>query len=187
MPSFDDSIRQRMTVDLEDLWARARQSLDSGDLSNPTGWSYQVTPGFPQVWDRADGHLCYYAFGYGFSPRLMDAMSISSPWARVVVATATPEAALVEATEPPRVLGIQGSKPLSSGEQEIYAMADFVESRLSAIKPEDKAPGSATADADIVRSFYLLWLEHNAVVAAAIRPLHEDFCRWVEAPLARPA
>ncbi|MHB8575167.1 MAG: hypothetical protein ACYDCQ_07520 [Dehalococcoidia bacterium] len=182
LPSFGLGLRERLSADLEAHWAAVATNLKParGD-TDILSWGYQVTPAFPKRWNPPDGVLIYYAFSYGFAPSLFDGAPVVAPWASVLVPAANPEESRVEPINAPvRKLGIQGITPLSSDEQAIYALADFVDSRLALMVQPTHETARSSDDSRSVGAFYRLWLHHNAVIADELRPHHAAFIDWID-------
>jgi hypothetical protein len=190
LSSFDQSLRARLAAELADRWRQVRVQdglptpARDQEAGPPPGiyWSCAVTPGIPRQWNRADGVLVYHCYAHGMQlrPDLADASYVSSSWARIAVSGVDPMSARIEVTDlSPRLIGIQGVRPLTAEEREIYAKREAVERRLrNWLAPLGEPRESG--DEREVSAFYRLWLRNNNVIANELRPLHSDFLAWVE-------
>jgi hypothetical protein len=75
-----------------------------------------------------------------------------------------------------REIGIQGVRPLTSGELAVYdqaAAAELALARLTAV-PDEEAQETL-----LLREYYCAWIGHNETVANEIRPYHAGFVVWL--------
>lgn len=135
-----------------------------------------VSPAFPRSWPPpADGAraVVRYAFAMRLNPAVADGAEMAAPWARV---TLRAKGALGVERLPGRLrpLGVQGVRPLRSGEVVLAGREEEVAGLLLA--------SGAPAKGGLVREFTCGWIGRQGVVAAAITPLHTDFVRWLACP-----
>ena len=140
-------------------------------------WNYRITVPFPSFWPPASGNaLVYYAVPYGINlARLVDAEFVGAPWARITVQKDSPPQ--VELLEKKVVkIGIQGVRPITQKEKEIYRSEKMVIGYLGEISslPDDSAP-----EAKALRDFYGFWKSHNGVLADHLLEHHRAFFSWL--------
>ncbi|MEK7276202.1 MAG: hypothetical protein AAB427_02530, partial [Chloroflexota bacterium] len=118
-----------------------------------------------------------YAFAYGRDfGRLMDAVRVAAPWARVekyLSESLLPKTELI--ADAIREIGIQGVRPISRDEVVVSDSGAPIESllaRLSGSLDENLTTRS-------VKEYYRFWQANNGVVAGEIQPRHGEFFRWV--------
>ena len=141
----------------------AWQGLDRGE--GTTVWQQRTSLPFPRAWPRVTTSSFYlYAAGQDLRHLSADGERDAAPWARVDVAGERQE--LVPLAKALTPLEIQGVRPLTAKEV-----------ALDRAYREAAAHGAATYESQ--RDYYCAWLGMNGVIAAAIRPQHEAFIRWL--------
>ena len=142
-------------------------------LAGTAGWQMLVSAPFPQTWPpSAPGSLglVRYAFAMRLRPGLADGVETASPWAQATEnADGSVSVKVLQSMLHP--LGIQGVRPLRSGEWELAGREAEVAALLRA--------GGDRATDELVRAYTCNWIARQGVIAAAITPLHPAFTQWL--------
>lgn len=139
-------------------------------------WIAMITPPLPLDWP--DGPLVYYAYARRHRDGLVDGHEVASPWARVERRRRLFDGdrlALVSLTERPELLGVEGVRPLTDGEQALHAevaAAGPLEDQLARARRDPAA-------ALLVRRRYCHWKSLHAV-ARVILPAHPAFTAFLD-------
>ncbi len=171
---MDSSLQLRLDAE----WQKLIEKSDQPQTLPGVMWSYCLTPPLPSDWPPTpDLRLIYYAFAYGRDfGRLMDAVRVAAPWARVekyLSESLLPKTELI--ADAIREIGIQGVRPISRDEVVVSDSGAPIESllaRLSGSLDENLTTRS-------VKEYYRFWQANNGVVAGEIQPRHGEFFRWV--------
>jgi hypothetical protein len=138
-------------------------------------WTAMITPPLPLDWP--DGPLVYYAYARRMRNGLVDGQEVSEPWARVERRKRLlgHHLALVPLTDElvPRTL--EGVRPLTDGEQALYAevaAAGALEDQLARARRD---PAAAT----LVRRSYCHWRSLHAI-SRAVLPRHPAFVAFLD-------
>jgi hypothetical protein len=145
----------------------------------PDFWEPRTSPGIPVTWPPQEGHpeLDYYISAAGRNPsKLMDGEWYTGPWGRIHANFKARRFEFVPLGLPER-LGTQGVRPLREDEVRIFRDSG-VQMDLAKALADGSVPQNLAAR---IRDYYLLW-RHTHGVARLIRPLHEEFFRWLESP-----
>jgi len=168
-----DSIRFLLEEKWKDL---ARTVAPFQPLQNEL-WNYRITVPFPAFWPPAsENPLVYYAVPYGIDPgKLADAELVGAPWARIAFHQSLP--LRLELLEKKIVkLGIQGVRPITQKEKEIYSSEKEITGYLAKLSspPDESAP-----EVKQLRDFYRRWKSHNGVLADRLVEYHRSFFNWL--------
>jgi hypothetical protein len=166
---------------LEPQWQVVERESGGNAASGPdTVWTYRVSPPFPDHWPPGSPPgLIRYAYAAGFDVRggLVGAERVAAPWGRVIVIPKTETPPRFEPiSQRIREIGIQGVRPLTSGERAVYEQAASAESALARLTA---VPDEEAKDTLLVRGYYCAWIGHNGTVANELRPYHPGFFEWL--------
>ncbi len=162
---------------LEAEWRKIRNTAEE-TASGPVVWSYRVSPPFPAFWPPNSSRKAYYyiyAAGNYLRGGLSDGDLVAPPWARIGVSGEASEMELL--SDRLRRIGVQGVRPLSGAEADVYAQSDQTERYLLGLssQPDDMSPKTQT-----LKKYYCIWTSHNGIIADALRPRQETFIRWLD-------
>jgi hypothetical protein len=165
----------RFLTDAE--WKKTRQG-PGRDLPG-VFWEYTISPPIPSFWPPdEDRRVSYYLYATGHDPcQLADGCRIAAPWGLIRTTGAAGSAPeFVRISENIREIGIQGVRPVSSGEALIFLNQEAAETFLETLAV---LPGESQAGARLIREYYCLWCGHNGVIAEELRTLHGQFFSWL--------
>jgi hypothetical protein len=168
-----DSIRPL----LEEKWKDLARTVPRFQPPQNEMWNYRITVPFPAFWPPTQGNaLVYYAIPYGINlGRLADAELVGAPWARITVQKDNPPQ--MEILEKKVVkIGIQGVRPITQKEKEIYDSEKAVIGYLGKLS---SPPDDSTPEVKALRDFYRLWKSHNGVLADRLVEYHRAFFSWL--------
>ena len=162
---------------LEEKWKELARRVPSFHSRQNEFWSYRITLPFPAFWPPAsENPLVYYAVPYGIDPgKLADAELVGAPWARIAFHQSLP--LRLELLEKKIVkLGIQGVRPITQKEKEIYSSEKEITGYLAKLSspPDESAP-----EVKQLRDFYRRWKSHNGVLADRLVEYHRSFFNWL--------
>lgn len=141
-------------------------------------WTSRLTQPIPTNWTGSRFEaLDYYVYSRLFDPNITCGERVSKAWLRIrrtPSGTAEPEALSDRIEE----AGIQGVRPLSIDENQIYNTWQNV-SLLLRQRLVDHSKITAR-EADGIRKFYRLWRDCNGVIVEDTRCYHRSFFKWLD-------
>ena len=167
---------EKITQLLAKEWSKVAQP----SAPEPSFWRFQLTPPLPAIWPaQGSGKICYYAYAQAVDPRLSDGVRVAAPWAKALLDSPfRSEGLRMEIlSRQLQVLGIQGVRPLSSQEMEI--MKEEYRARDALLLWTTAPSPVSEQDRKRMKDYYCQWVNSNGLIAANIRPLHEEFFTWL--------
>lgn len=175
MPSSTSVPLTELPAHLETMWTK----LDKGPAPKdgpPIMWQPAYSPLFPTAWPpQANTVWVRYAYGQGQDMSLSDGMRIAKPWARIEF-QGSDSAGVIPLPQKLEPFEVQGVSPLDADTQALLQKGEEVSTYCLSLK---EAPAPDSPDTILMRRFYQSWLEYNGAIAAALKPDHPAFFKWL--------
>jgi hypothetical protein len=141
-------------------------------------WDIAIAPPLPTTWPPKPGmDWVRYAYGHGRDIRLADGLRVARPWA-TITHHADGTATLIQLATALEDGGVQGFGPVGQQEQ---ALLQTGESAQAAALALIELPAVGSPQAQLIKSYYQLWMRFNGAIAELLRANHEPFFAWLEA------